>query len=94
LILQSRTNTTIIYGKDFSSPLQYLEIFLKSYLPKHQMMRWRVNKFVRLTYLSAPKGVIQQPILLQMDQKILELDSSIILDFIFSETDIIQNKVK
>jgi hypothetical protein len=27
--LQSRTNTSVTYGKDFSSSLQYLEIFLK-----------------------------------------------------------------
>jgi hypothetical protein len=40
------------------------------------------------------KEVIQQPILLQMDQKILELDSPKILDSISSKTEIIQHKVK
>jgi hypothetical protein len=39
--------------------LKFLAIFrdiLEVYLPKHQMMRWRVNKLERLTYLSATRG--------------------------------------
>jgi hypothetical protein len=40
------------------------------------------------------EGVIQQPILLQMDQKFLELDSPKTLDSVSSKTEIIQHKVK